>query len=272
MKWLLSILLLSAAAYAQQTTLKLYSVHYTNPSNTAEIITMMMPSTNGFAIQAIDRKLEIRGTPEQHATAEQMLRELDKPPKNVQINVQFARSGQTSSREAGIRPSGPIIIRDGEVHGSFEGRFSNQSTTSSENTTQMLVAMDGHSAMLRVGESVPYLAWLTEYSWRHGYIREVNIEWRDVGSFLSVRPEILGDGPLIRVRLTPTLSGRLENGMKQTIEFTELATEVVVRDGQTLSIGGFNQDQEFSSKFLIGRSGGSESSITDITLTPRILQ
>jgi len=77
---------------------------------------------------------------------------------------------------------------------------------------------------------------------------------------------------LIRVRLTPTLSGRLENGMKQTIEFTELATEVVVRDGQTLSIGGFNQDQEFSSKFLIGRSGGSESSITDITLTPRILQ
>jgi type II secretory pathway component GspD/PulD (secretin) len=125
--------------------------------------------------------------------------------------------------------------------------------------------------MLRVGESVPYLAWLTEYSWRHGYIREVNIEWRDVGSFLSFRPEILGDGPLIRVRLTPTLSGRLTNGTKHTIEFTELTTEVTVRDGQTLSIGGFNKDQEFSSKFLVGQSGGSETSITDITLTPRIL-
>jgi len=233
---------------------------------------MVMPSTNGLSIQIIDRKLAVRGTAEQHAGVEQILREMDKPPKNIQIDVQFARNGQTSNREAGIRPKGPIIIRDGEVHGSFEGRFVNQSTTSSENTTQMLVAMDGRSAMLRVGESVPYLAWLTEYSWRCGYIREVQIEWRDIGSFLSVVPEIIDDGPMIRIRLTPTLSGQLENGTKQTIQFTELTTEVIVRDGQTISIGGVNQDKEFFSKFLVGRSGGSDSSITDITLTPRILQ
>jgi hypothetical protein len=270
MKRIIAIFLLSASVCAQE-TLKLYTVHYSDPAMIAETVPMMMPSTNGLSIQTVDRKLAVRGTAEQHAVIEQMLRELDKPPKNIQINVEFATAGRTSNREAGIRPHGPIIIRDGEVHGSFEGHFSDQSTMSSENTVQMLVTMDGRSATLRVGERVPYLAWLTEYSWRHGYIREVQIEWVDVGSFLAVYPEIIGDGPMIRVRLVPELSGRLKDGTEQTIPFTELATEVIAQDGQTVSIGGFNQDEEFSSKFLVGRSGGSETSITDITLTLRIL-
>jgi type II secretory pathway component GspD/PulD (secretin) len=272
MKLFLIFLLLAGAVFAQEPTLKLYPVNYSDPAMIADLVPMMLPSTNGLSVQAIDRKLAVRGTAEQHAVIEQMLRELDKAPQNVQINVQFARSGQTSSREAGIRQHGPIIIRDGEVYGSLQGRFSNQSTTSSENTTQMLVAMDGRSATLQVGERVPYLAWLTEYSWRHGYIREMQIEWRDVGSFLAVSPEIIDDGPMIRIRLTPTLSGRLKDGTEQTIQFTELSTEVIASDGQTISIGGFNKDEEFSSKFLVGRSGNSESFITDITLTPRILK
>jgi type II secretory pathway component GspD/PulD (secretin) len=271
MKLFLTTLLFTMSVYAQETTLKLYSVHYTDPSSAGEIIKMMMPSTNGLNIQSLDRKLAVRGTAEQHATVETMLRELDQPPKNVQINVEFARSGQNSNREMGIRPSGPIMISDGEVHGTFEGRFNNQRTTSSENVTQMLVAMDGHSASLRVGETVPYLAWLTEYGTRHGYIRETHIEWRDVGSFLAVMPEIIDNGPMIRIRLIPTLSGRLINGNEQTIQFTEVSTEVTARDGQPISIGGFTQNQDFYSKFLAGRSVGNESSVTDITLTPRIL-
>lgn len=271
MKRFLTTLLLAASVHAQEITLKLYSVHYTDPSSAGEIIKMMMPSTNGLSIQVLDRKLAVRGTAEQHATVETLLLELDKPPKNVQINVEFARSGQNSSREMGIRPSGPILISDGEVHGTFEGRFNNQRTTSSENVTQMLVAMDGHSASLRVGETVPYLAWLTEYGTRHGYIRETHIEWRDVGSFLAVMPEIIDNGPMIRIRLVPTLIGRLADGNEQTIQFTEVSTEVIARDGQSISIGGFTQNQDFYSKFLAGRSVGNESSVTDITLTPRIL-
>lgn len=256
---------------AQDTTLKVYPVHYTDPSSAAEIIKIMIPSENGLSIQAVDRQLAVRGTEEQHETVEMMLRELDKPPKKIQVNVEFVRSGNSSDRGAGIRPKGPITIRDGEIHGSFEGRFGDQSTTVNENVIQMLVAMDGRSASLRVGESVPYLAWLTEYGFRHGYVREMHIEWRDVGSFLAVVPEIIGNGPMIRIRLIPELSGLMKDGTEQTIQFTEVATEVIVRDGETVSIGGFTQHQDFYSKFLIGRSGSGKSFITDITLTPRIL-
>lgn len=251
--------------------LRVYKVRYTNVDEVAAVIPMMMPSTNGLTVKTVDKTLVVRGTAEQHGIVQQMLRDLDAPPKNIQINVAFGTSGGSVNREIGIRPKGPIVIdRDG-IHGSLQGTLIDQSTTTRENTTQMLVAADGRSASIRVGERVPYVSWLTQYGYRHGYVREVGIEWRDVGSFLSMEPTIVAPG-IIRVRLTPELSGRLENGDRQSIQFTHLATEVTVRDGQTISIGGFSKDEDFSSKFLIGRGRSGESSVTDITLTPRILQ
>ena len=251
--------------------LKVYKVRFADVTEVAAVIPMMMPSTNGLVVKTVGKTLVVRGTPEQHEIVRQLLRNLDAPPKNIQVNIQFGTSGGSHNREIGIRPKGPIVINRDGVHGSLQGSLINQSTTTRENTTQMLVAMDGQSASIRVGERVPYVTWLTEYGYRHGYVRNVEVEWRDVGSFLRMEPTIVAPG-LIRVRLTPELSGRLGNGDRQSIQFTHLATEVTVRDGQTISIGGFSKDENFSSKFLIGRGSRGETSVTDITLTPRILQ
>lgn len=269
--FLLALLFAAAGVFAaEEITLQTYTVSYANPEEIATIAPMMMPSTNDLVIQAVDRKLLVNGTAAQHTLVQQILRDLDAPPKNIQINVNFDTTGGSRQSEFGIRPKGPIVLHDGDVHGSFEGRFSNRSSTLNESTTQMLVAMDGQSATLRVGESVPYISWLTEYGYRHGYIREVGIEWKEVGSFLAVEPTIVSPG-IIRVRLIPELSGRLKDGSRDTIQFTHLATEVTVADGQTISIGGFSEDKDFSSKFLIGTAPGGQSVNTTITLTPKIL-
>jgi hypothetical protein len=258
------------SVFAEEPTLKVYPVRFSDPQEAASVIFMMSPSTSNLLIEAVENRLVVKGTAEQHRHVEQMLRELDAPPKNIQINVQFGSQGSSYDRGAGIRQRGPIIIRDGRVRGSFRGSFYDRGSTATENTTQMLVAMDGKSASLRVGERVPEISWLTEYGYRHGYVREVGIEWREVGSFLAIEPSIIGTG-LIRVRLIPELSGRLEDGTRQTIQFTHLATEVVAADGQMISIGGFSQDKDFSSRFFIGRGSSGKSMSTDITLTPHIL-
>jgi type II secretory pathway component GspD/PulD (secretin) len=265
-----ALILQTLNSSAEDLTLKTYSVHYTDPAEIAEVAPAMMASTNELTIKQIDRKLVVNGTAEQHEFIRLMLRDLDTPPKNIRIDVDFGSSGSSRNSEFGVRPGGPIVIRDGEVHGSLEGSFGSRSTTTTENTTQMLVAMDGHSASIRVGERVPYISWLTEYGSRHGYVRDIEIEWKDVGSFLAAEPTIVGPG-LIRIRLIPELSGRLKDGKRKKIQFTDLATEVVVADGQTISIGGFSKDEEFSSKFLVGSAPGSRSVNTTITLTPHIL-
>ena len=269
---LILLLMVAIPSHAEEPMLlKTYTVSNTDIEETASIIPLMMPSTNGLVITTIDRKLVVRGTAEQHQVVVEMLRELDAPPKNIQINVQFNRKGQTSHSEIGWKQKGPIIIGDGDIQGSMEGRFSQRSRSVSENTTQMLVAMDGRRASLRVGETVPQVTWLMEYGYHWGYVQQVDIEWRDVGSFLTVEPTIVSPG-VIRIKLTPELSGRLENGDRQRIQFTHLTTEVLVGDGQSISIGGFSKDKEFSSKFFIGRNQGRDVSVTGITLTPHILK
>jgi type II secretory pathway component GspD/PulD (secretin) len=251
---------------------KIYPVHYADLQETLEIITAMMPSTNGLRMAGSSGGLAVTGTGEQHRFVAEMLSELDAHPKNVRIDVNFARSGQISRREAGIRPKGPVIIRDGEVSGAVQVNLHGQTVTARENVTQMLVASSGRSASLRVGERVPYLAWIEEYGRRCGYIREVRLEWREVGAFLAMEPTLIGSGPMIRIRLIPELSGILEDGTPQRIHFTGVATEVVVRDGETVSIGGFTENQDFYSRFLVGGSQDEESSTTEITLTPHILE
>jgi len=272
MKSIAAALFLTALCAAGNTnrSVKTYNVQYTDPQEIAAIAPVMMSSTNGLTMRVSERKLIVRGTPEQHEVVRQMVQDLDAPPKNIQINVAFNSSGQSRQSEVGIRPRGPVVIRNGEIHGTLEGRFGSRRTSTSENTTQMLVAMDGRSATLRVGERVPYLSWLVEYGYRYGYVQEIGIEWRDVGSFLAIEPRIIGP-ELIRVRLIPELSGRLEDGSRQTIQFTHLATEVTAADGQPIRIGGFSKDEDFSSRFLIGTAPESRSINTTITLTPTIL-
>ena len=271
MKVFLLALLFAFGVFAEEEmTLQTYTVSYANPEEIAIITPLMMPSTNGLVIKAIDRKLIVNGTAAQHMLVKELIRDLDAPPKNIQINVHFDTTGASRQSEFGIRPKGPIVIRDGDIEGSFESRFSSRSSTLSESTTQMLVAMDGQSATLRVGESVPYISWLTEYGHRHGYIREVEIKWQEVGSFLAVEPTIVSPG-IVRVRLIPELSGRLKNGDRHSVQFTHLATEVTAADGQTISIGGFSEDKDFSSRFLVESAPGGQSINTTITLTPKIL-
>jgi len=252
-------------------TLQTYPVDFADPEEIAAVAPLMMPSTNDLSVGVVERKLVVRGTAEQHAVIKQMIRDLDSPPKNIQINVNFDTAGSIRQSEFGVRPRGPITISDGHVSGSLAGRLGSRRTTRTENTTQMLVAMDGRSATLRVGERVPYLSWLVEYGYRHGYILQTEVEWRDVGSFLAVEPTIVAPG-IIRVRVIPELSGRLKDGTRREIQFTHLATEVTVADGQPVQIGGFSEDEGFSSKFMIGRGSGGESRNTVITLTPKILQ
>ncbi len=266
------LLLTASVAAAKPQTLEIYSLCGAESEGITKVLQMMVPEGDQMEIKQAGQKLVVRATAEQHRIISDRLDELCAPPRNVQINVEFDTSGQSRERGAGIRPTGPINIRDGDVSGGFEVTLRNRSNTLDENITQMLVASSGKQASLRVGERVPHLLWIEDYYGRHYRHREVHVEWQDVGAFLAIEPTIIGTGPLIRIRVIPQLSGRLGNGKRHTIQFTELATEIVACDGTPVSIGGFDENKDFYSKFLVGGTGGNVSSITQITLTPKILR
>lgn len=216
-------------------------------------------------------KLFIRASEKQHKEITSLIKELDIKRKNVRIDVKFVGSGQQYDGGASLNPQGGVIYNKNGFSSNIAVKPSlhSTSTTTSSSTTQILMAMSGTRASLRIGEKIPYLSWIMDYGYRYGVVA-ANVEWQDVGSFLSVEPTIIGDGPMIRVKLVPELSGMVEGRYNQ-IRFVQAATEVTVRDGESVQIGGENKNSEFLSHFLVGFDKQGSSSTLNIVLTPRIM-
>jgi len=206
------------------------------------------------------------------AQAAAIVRKLDVPPRNVRVEVRFRR--HTTDFGSGARVSGPpmpIVQNSGPNRSriSFRPQAGSRTVQASENTVQTLMVMSGRDASLRIGESVPYLDWIVEYGLAHKHLVE-RIDWRNVGSSLVVQPTVIGDGPAIRIRLIPELSGFVGADMRR-IRMASLATEVVVENGRTISIGSIAQNREFFSRFLVGSDRGAAADTLDISLTPYII-
>jgi hypothetical protein len=222
-------------------------------------------------VDAPNHRLLVVTTRDRHAQLAGMIQKLNAPPKNVRVDVQFKGASFDRDSGAGFDVQGGIVRDAGLSHTMIhvQPRLSDASLRTSTDVTQSLLVASGREGLLHVGEEVPHLEWLMGYARRWGYVRS-QVSWQTVGSYLVVQPTVVGEGPLVRIRLTPELSGTVGGRVYRT-RFARVATEVVVQDGQAFQIGGLDQDQEFYSRFLSGLERGGTQRSLEIYLTPRIL-
>lgn len=264
----------AACAFAQTkpaaNTFEVYPLGLSDGVSMEQMVKAVVGAEGTVTFDEKNRRLLVLATPEQHRQIAGMFTKTAVSPKNVRIEVVFSGGEIQTERGAGVGGQVGVVREEGITTTRWKVRPQVKDTrveTSSETRQQLLVS-SGHEAMLRVGETVPYQTWLVDYGIAHGYIQQ-QIAWRDVGSFLVVQPTVIGDGPFVRVRVTPELVGTV-NGSSYRTRFASVATEVTVSDGETVTIGGDAKDTDFYSRFLIGatRSGGTRS--LTITMTPRI--
>lgn len=251
--------------------LEIYRLKFSDSASVLPMLKDIYAHDADVRMAGTGSKLFIRASSKQHAEIAAVVNELDIKRKNVRIDVKFIGSGKDSSDGVAVKTHGGVIYNKDGLSGNITLKPSihSRSTTTSSSTTQILMAMSGTRASLRIGERIPYLTWIMDYGFRYGLIAG-SVEWQDVGSFLSIEPEIIGDGPMIRVKLVPELSG-LVDGKRRQIRFIQAATEVTVRDGQSVQIGGASKSSEFLSRFLVGVDRQGSSSALSIVLTPRIM-
>lgn len=261
-----------AAVLAQApTTFKTYPLTPGDTAAVEELLEALAGRDGNVVMDEARSRALVVATEENHARIADALGKVNAPPKNVRIEVRFI--GRSSLRDSGasLGMEGGIEREEGmtrtRIH--VTPRVRNVSLVRTDNTTQQILVGSGREASLGIGEDVPYLDWLVEYGMRGGVIVQ-RVNWQRVGSFMVVEPTVVGDGPMIRVRLTPELRG-LVDGNPYHVRFSGLATDVVAQDGQSFQIGGLDRDAEFYSRFLVGYGrGGSEESL-QIMLTPRIV-
>lgn len=133
------------------------------------------------------------------------------------------------------------------------------SSRSTSETRQVLVVLSGGRASLKVAEQVPQVDWFWTWGQGAGLWPAQSVQWRDVGTSLAVEPFVLDDNT-IRLRVTPEFSYFIDRD-RRVSRVQQLSTEVVVREGEEIDLGGLEMsNHEFQERFLrgVGRSGQTE--------------
>lgn len=175
-----------------------------------------------------------------------------------QIKV-VLHSQQTESlnREA-IQGAGGVVIRRGTVSPSGRVIADDRQTTVKRTSAIFTLVLDGSESILTVATRVPQsqLGYFYNYALGVGYV-ERRVVFDDVGTSLRVHAATLNDGQ-IRLRLTPRIS-YFSVGRPGAIDFTEAATEIVVPNGQLVSLGGSTGSMHEVTRQILGYQNRSSN-------------
>lgn len=168
-----------------------------------------------------------------------------------------------------VQGSGSVIIRRGTVNPSGRIIANDRQTTVKRSSGIFTLVLDGSESILTVATRVPQnqIGYYHNYALAIGYI-ESRIVFNDVGTSLRVNASTLPDGQ-IKLRLTPRIS-YFSVERPGAIDFTEAATELIVRNGQPVSLGGSTSSMHELTRQILGYRDRASSNETNLTVTATI--
>jgi type II secretory pathway component GspD/PulD (secretin) len=269
-----SLLLCSALALTAADTGKTFET-YSILTPHADSLVQMAQAVGGTDSKVVfdksSGKLMVYASPEVHATIKRLLEDINTLPNNIMLEVAVHEAGKAREAAASLGINASVAIDSSGPSGSITASpsASARSTKSDVMTSQKLLLQSGSEALIAVGKEVPFLDYFLVLGRNWGYIQQ-EVSIAKVGASLRVRAAVVGNTDLIAVTLTPELSGLVGNRITQ-IRYTNVATTVTVKNGETITIGSFGNNTAFYSKFLAGFTGGDDSQTVNITLSANII-
>jgi len=271
---------------ASQTVVKHLACRYASADDMQKILTTMISSGSG-AIMADKRTntLIIKESPETIARIEKLVRTLDQPTKQVYIQAEIVEISTTDGKELGVEwlwKTANYKSIDGHVGTDFSLQQDQLETTTAGNTVTpkdafpfprgsglgigilntdfeavlhalaernnvnllsrpRLVTMDNQQAVIEVGDQIPFK--------RLNQFGVTSFEFKDATIQLRVTPHII-DSDAILLQVSPKAD--FQNGFTPDgtpiISTRKASTNVKVRNGQTIVIGGLIRDSLIKSE------------------------
>ena len=186
-----------------------------------------------------------------------------------QIKVLLESQQLVNQNREAIQGSGGVVIRRGNAEPSGRlGAVERQTTIQRSNGIFTLVR-DGGESILTVATRVPYQQFVFYRDWATGlgYIAR-DIVFRDVGTSLKVSAKILPDNQVL-LRLMPRIS-YFSHERPGIIDFTEAQTELIVANGQPVSIGGATTKMHEVTRQRLGFADRTSSRETSLVVTATV--
>ena len=187
--------------------------------------------------------------------------------RHIKVVLQTQETG-TSNQDV-LQGSGSVVIRRGTVQPSGRIIANERQTTVQRSSGVFTLVLDGGESILSVATRVPQhqIAYYHNYAAGIGYI-ERRIVFNDVGTSLRVSAAILPDSQ-IKLRLTPRIS-YFSAERFGAIDFTEAVTELIVPNGQAVSLGGSTTSLHEITRQILGYRDRASSSETSLVVTATI--
>lgn len=289
--------------------LRTFKVQYSDPKQVAEILTKYL-SRYGKITPLIDRRMiVIEDTPEFLDRATKLLQELDAEPKQVLIEAKILEItlddgetygvdwtrifGSTSGANGSFGTNGLASgsVAGGPVAAGFFYSLTNKNlqlfleAKATKNrvrtlSTPKLLAMENQEAKVVIGNSTGYLVTTTI-----NQVTTQSVEFLESGVILRVTPSVDQMGRVM-LKVHPEVSSATLNAGIPDKKSTEVTTELLCEDGESVFIGGLIKKSSsndlvgvpfLSSIPLIGhlfsQTTETVSNIeTVVIITPRIIQ
>jgi type II secretory pathway component GspD/PulD (secretin) len=224
----------------------------------AEMIPLLEPLLGpDEVLTGTGMRLILRSGPATLGEIRRILETLDTAPVNLIISVRRGALSGASELELDVQGrAGSVAIGDGSGT-----RVIRRQTADRDSAVQTLRVLEGQTALIRSGESVPS-AQPGLIVWPGGGVITSGVEYRDVERGFLVRPRVGGDD---RVRLEITQvheqSSRAGGGR---IDFQQVDTVLVGRFGEWIRIAGAEERRDLSGQRILGTSRAQREEETDI--------
>jgi len=258
---------------AQQTVM----LHYASASDiyrSLQAERSLMTPRGSVTVDSRTNSLLLRDTAEALRDTERWLKALDLPLEQVELAAHIVTINEEHLRELGVNwgtsPAevvtqalrNPLLdiplavgnpaFRAGVTLGQFSGELLNLELSALEQENQIeiiasprLFTSHQQTASIKQGTEIPYEV-------KSGNSGATAIEFKEAVLGMEVTPVVLGNGRIqLKLRLSQNLPGRsLSIGDNQvlSIDKQEIETQVTLRDGETLALGGIFQQQRSQSE------------------------
>lgn len=251
----LCVALCSSMASAQE-RVEVITLNY---RTAAEVIPVIQPLVGSDgAVTGMQNKLIVRASAERLGQIKAIIASLDTRPRRLIITVRQNTTREALEREASVYGTaggsrGRVTVpetsggADARVEVGGDDNRAGAKVTSTrdiEDSTdvQQVQVLEGNSAFIRAGKSVPYRGRTVYRDARGTTVVEENTSYRDVSSGFYVLPRVSGD------RVTLDISPQRNTiGERGAVNVQQAGTTLSGRLGEWIELGGIGQQGESQS-------------------------
>jgi type IV pilus assembly protein PilQ len=242
---------------------KTYKIDYVKSENVVDALKNLLPEAQKIEAVKDSSYLVVQGDRAVIKKADAIIGSLDAPPKQVVVEAKVIEVRVTNNSNAGMDIKGSYVRNPNDIVQTI-GLAGRPTETGAQGLYAQVLSgnMEAYVSALtnKVGTNViasPRITTLSDkpasiligakYGYKTAIITQTSttqqIQFLEVGTQLTITPHVTKDG-FIRMSVMPKVSdGQVINDLPQE-NTTETANEVMVRDGQTIVIGGLIKDKE----------------------------